>query len=225
MTVANLVNGLGVLQATSGKHAEAESSFRASFETHRTLLGERHWRTRNAARNVGRSLFFQRRHADALSWMDRALESPDLTDPGVGPGLWGMRAQRAHVLFRLGRRDEAISEATKAIEALERLPSTYAAWPLAFSRVTLGRMLIDMGRLPEAETTLSTAMEYFAASPPADSYRAEAACALAQARLLQQARPEEWERLNQCLPVYRAWGLAEAQVVASLDGLAHTRRR
>ena len=222
LTVANLLNNLGVVQAELRRPREAERSFQASYETHRALLGEEHWRTRNTARNVGRAFVFQRRYAEALEWMDRASAGGDLADPHLAAGRWGMRAQRAHVLFRLGRRQEALAAATEATTALERLPIESAAWPLAFSRVLRGRMLVEIGRPAHAEAPLIAALGYFESADGHRRYLAEASCELARARLLQSSRPEEWDRLSQCLPVYRAWGLADMEVVESLDGLALT---
>ena len=145
LTVANLVNSLGTTQAIMGRHADAERSFRAAFETHRALLGEPHWRTRNVARNVGRALALQQRYAEALPWMDRAVTASAGPDASTSAGRWGMLAQRAQVLFRLGRREEALSETAAAVESLERLPADDRAWPLALARVLLGRMLIETG--------------------------------------------------------------------------------
>ena len=48
-------------------------------------------------------------------------------------GLEGIRAQRAWILYRLGRRDEALSQATAAVEALERMKDSPAGYMLAFS--------------------------------------------------------------------------------------------
>jgi Flp pilus assembly protein TadD len=72
LTVANLVNNLGVTQSLMGRHGEAERLFRSAYETHRSLLGDAHRRTANVARNVGRALALQQRYIEALAWMDRA---------------------------------------------------------------------------------------------------------------------------------------------------------
>ena len=51
-----------------GRHDEAQRTYRAAFDIHLSLLGERHWRTVNVARNIGRALALQQRYADALTW-------------------------------------------------------------------------------------------------------------------------------------------------------------
>jgi hypothetical protein len=85
------------------------------------LLGENHWRVRNLARNVDRILVLQGHYDEALPWMDRALASPRNQKSSGDPGLEGIRAQRAWMVFRLGRRDEALDQAAGAVSALERV--------------------------------------------------------------------------------------------------------
>ena len=127
------------------------------------------------------------------------------------------------MLFRLGRRDEALAEVTAAVESLQRLPPADAGWPLGLARVLLGRMLIETGRPRDAEPVLTAALGEFEPFGHAHPYRAEASCELARARLLQQSRAEEWQRLEQCVPIYRTWGLADRDVVAALDRLLAAR--
>ena len=70
-----------------GRHEEAQRTYRAAFDIHLSLLGERHWRTVNVARNIGRALALQQRYADALTWMDRvmaALDTPDVANDPDG---------------------------------------------------------------------------------------------------------------------------------------------
>jgi serine/threonine-protein kinase len=223
MPVANLLNNLGVTQNHLGRHEEAEVSYRAAYESHLLTLGERHWRTVNVARNVGRTLLFRQHYAEALTWMDKvtaALDDPGVAnDPARRAGAFGMRAQRAHILFRLNRRQEGLAGVSAAVAGLERLPAREAARPLASSRLLLGRMLNESGRPRAAEPTLEAAFREFASLDPTHPQRAEVACELARARLLQDPRAEHRRQLRECLPVYRSWGLAEPQVVASLERL------
>ena len=216
--VAELINNLAVTQAHASNYPEAERSFRTSFETHRALFGEEHWRTRNTARNVGRVLEMQGRHGEALGWMDRA-NSTTVGRAGDDSGVLLIRAQRAQVLFRLGRRDEALAEASTAVKNLEQLPSRRAAWNLACARVLLGRMLVEAGRPGEAEAALAAALDYFVGDEPEFARRAEASCELGRARVLQGGGVEERRRLRECLPVYRAWGLADREAVISMEKL------
>ena len=226
LTVANLMNNLGVTQSNLGRHEEAERTFRAAYDTHRSLLGDRHWRTVNAARNVGRALFFLQRYSESLTWMDRAIASIDMSeigkDLGRAPGAFLMQAQRAQVLFRLNQRRQALAQTSAAVESLERLPPGDSARRLAAARLFLGRMLNETGRPRDAEPTLAAALRGFEHLGPTDPQYAEAACELARSRLLQQPRDEERQRLRECLPTYRSWGLAEPQVVTSLERLLST---
>jgi serine/threonine protein kinase/tetratricopeptide (TPR) repeat protein len=215
ITVANLQNNLGTTQALAGRHAEAEQSFRAAFETHRVLLGDDHRRTRNVARNVGRALVLQQRYAEALTWMDRALGADASEDAGV----LGIRAQRAHLLFRLGRKEEAIALAAASVTSLEGLARDDTAAMLAGARVLLGRMLIEVDRPGAAEPILNAALQWLDRLGADHPQRAEAACELARVRVLNGARVEGLTQLRQCLPVYKSWGLAEREVVTALERL------
>ena len=84
LTVANLVTP-GRHGEFPGRHGEAERRVRDAFETHRVLFGERHWRTANVARNVGRALAMQQRYREAVAWMDRAIEALSSVNPARSP--------------------------------------------------------------------------------------------------------------------------------------------
>ena len=80
-------------------------------------------------------------------------------------------------------------------------------------------MLNETGKPSDAEPMLAAAVRGLEHLDPANPQRAEAACELARARLLQQPDDDDRRRLQACLPIYRSWGLAEPQVVASLQRL------
>ena len=218
-TVANLLNNLGGTYAQQGKLAEAERTYRESFEIHRSLFGEEHWRTRNVARNVGRVLEIRGRYAEALEWMDRAIVRPRAGGNSDDVGSWLTRAQRARVLFRVGRRSEAMAEARAAVGFLEGSADVRAGWRLAVARLILGRMLDESDRPREAEPVLAAAFE-FTGDGSVRLERAEIACELARARLLQGAGADERRRLGECLSTLRAWPLADRETVAALERLA-----
>jgi hypothetical protein len=105
------------------------------------------------------------------------------------------------------------------VTSLERLARDDTAPMLASARVLLGRMLIDMDRPRPAEPILSAARQWLDRLGADHPQRAEAACELARARTLTGARAEGLTQMRQCLPIYRAWGLAEREVVAALERL------
>ena len=78
-------------------------------------------------------------------------------------------------------------------------------------------MLNEAGRPGEAEPPLAAALEWFDRAGTDTARRAEASCELARAQVLQGRRGEDV--LERCLPVYRAWGLAEREVVEELERL------
>jgi tetratricopeptide (TPR) repeat protein len=214
---ANLVNNLAVSLASLGRHAEAESAFRDSYDLHVSLVGREHWRSTNAARNVGQILALQRRFDDALPWFDRALANRE-----AGASMWGVRAQRAMVVFRLGRIEEGIAELRRAVGALDTPPER-DAHAYANSRILLGRALVERHRAGDAEPVLREAVAWLQRYPADHPWRAEAACELGRARAARSGVGDERAGLESCLAVYRSWGLADQGVVASIDALLASR--
>jgi hypothetical protein len=69
-------------------------------------------------------------------------------------------------------------------------------------------------------------VEWFERRYPDDPKRAEAACEVGRAQVLERMTAEGRAALERCLPIYRAWGQAEGDVVASLERvLADSARR
>jgi serine/threonine-protein kinase len=215
LIVANLTNNLGTTLTSLGRLAEAEHAFREAHAQHLALLGENHWRTRNLSRNVGRILALQQQYAEALPWMDRAIAVRASDDDA---GREGIRAQRAWILFRMGRRAEALEQATAAVSALERMTKRDGS-VLAISRPLVARMLNEIGRPKDAEPPARAAVEWLERWGPSDPRHAEAACEMGRAQLLQGMTAEGRATLERCLPVYRAWGQADREVVESLERL------
>jgi eukaryotic-like serine/threonine-protein kinase len=219
LTVANLVNNHAATLALLGRHADAEAAFRQAFDQHVALLGENHWRIVNIARNVGRILDLQGRYDEALPWMDRALAIRRNPSRDDDTGREGIRAQRAWMLFRLGRRDEALDQATAAVSALERMKDSTAGYVLAYSRSLLARILNALGRPEKAEAAARAALAWFERYGPAHPKYADAECQLGRAQVLQGNIAEGRTALDRCLPIYRAWGLADRADVASIERL------
>ncbi len=222
ITTADLINDLGVSLAMQGRHAEAEAAFREAFQPHLRLAGEHHWRTRNMARNVGRVLALQQRYAEALPWLDRAIAAQIPTEPADDAGRMGIRAQRAAVWFRLGHQDAAIAELTRIVEALPKARNAQSDTVEAWTRILLARALNDAGHPARAEQALLPARKWFERYEPSHPRRAEVACELGRARILQHADGVERASLARCLADYRRWGLAEPEVVASIERVLAT---
>jgi serine/threonine protein kinase len=219
LPVANLVGNLGVTLTRLGRLTEAETAFREGYERHVAVVGEHHWRTRNAARNVGRILSLQQRYTDALPWMDRALVDSGELDPSRDPGRVSMAAQRAVMVFRLGRRDEAIADLTRSVARLKTMTVDRTEGVLAAVSLLLARALNDTGQPARAETLLAASAPWFARYPSDHPSRAEADCEQARSRMLQGFEAEGRAVLARAFPIYRRWGLAEREVVTALERL------
>ena len=90
------------------------------------------------------------RNAEALALLDEALQN----DPDT-PYLGRRLQQRAHLLADLGRREEALTEATRAVERTKNLGPEESLNP----RVMHAQLLAELGRFEEAEADLRGALE------------------------------------------------------------------
>jgi hypothetical protein len=79
-----------------------------------------------------------------------------------------------------------------------------AEYVLAFSRVILARMLNGIGRPDDAASLGRAAVEVFERRYPDDPKRAEAACEVGRAQVLERLTAEGRAALELCLPIYRA---------------------
>jgi tetratricopeptide (TPR) repeat protein len=221
LPAAYALNNLAVQLATWGRHPEAEQVFRASYERHLTLVGEEHWMTVNVARNVGWILALEGRYGEALEWMDRAVAAvARSTGTDVRRMRLHMAARRGVILHRLGRSAEGLA----AIEAaLAGLPASGLPDPASLAaemRIWGAAVLIESGRPADgvalARAALAEARSTVAEQP---MHAAQAECMLGWA-LATSGRGDEGRRLlRSCLPAYRAWGLADPKIVATLDAL------
>jgi eukaryotic-like serine/threonine-protein kinase len=219
LTAADLTNDRGVALTSLFRHTEAEAAFRDAFARHVVLFGDNHWRVRNIARNLGLSLALQRRYEEALPWLDRAVSIRAHPTTSDDAGLEGIRAQRAWILFLLGRRAEALDAVSRAVSAVEKMREFNDGYVLAFSRIMLARILSGSERPQEAEAAARAAMAWFERWGRNHPKYADAECELGRARLLQGDLTGGRALLERCLPIARAWGQADQQVVESLDRL------
>ncbi len=103
------------------------------------------------------------------------------------------------------------------MSALERMKDSNAGYVLAFSRALLARILNEIGRPEGAEPVARAAMAWFGRWGPGHPKHAEAACEVGRAQVLQGLAAEGRATLEGCLPIYRAWGQADRDVVESLE--------
>jgi serine/threonine-protein kinase len=222
LTVADLTNDLAVILTTQGHLDAAERAFRDAFDRHVALFGENHWRIRNIARNIGQLLALQQRYPEALAWMDRAVAIHADTTSSDYAGLEGVRAQRAWILFRLGRRSEALDAVSRAVSALEGTKDSNDGFALAFSRILLARVLTETGRPAEAEAPARAAMAWFERWGRNHPKYADAECEVGRAQMLQGHAAEGRALVAHCLPIYRPWGQADRHILESLERLLAT---
>jgi hypothetical protein len=154
--------------------------------------------------------------------MDRALAIRRNPSSSEDASIEGIRAQRAWMLFRLGRREEALEQAAGAVSGLERMTDSSAGYVLAYSRAQLARILNEIGRPEDAEPVARAALAWFERWGPSHPKYAEAACEVGRSQVLQHKPAEGRATLEGCLPIYRAWGQADRDIVESLDRVLAT---
>jgi Tetratricopeptide repeat len=200
-----------------------DDSLEVLGESHRRLqavLGEDHWRTVNVVRNIGWILALQRRDAEALKWMDRALASlRRMAHLEHRKMRFHVQGRRARILLRLGHPKEAVEilESTLAAHTEAKVPgSEYIGTDL---RMGMALVLLETGRAAGAVPHARAAVAAVEREPMHDPTRAQAECLLGGALVQSGAAAEGRALLDRCLPVYRAWGLADTRLVASLDAI------
>ena len=92
-------------------------------------------------------------------------------------------------------------------------------YALAFSRVLRARILVGMGRPDQAEPPVRAALVWFERWGRDHPSYADAECELGRARMLQGAIAEGKAAFERCLPIYRAWGQADREIVESIERL------
>lgn len=113
--VAHSANALGILHAEKDQTAEALAYFTEAAEAHATL-GDRYSEAM-AHINIGNTLAADEQWAEALPALERGLAIAVAEDNADAEIL--ARAERAKVLIRLDRADEAQADARRAVELVD----------------------------------------------------------------------------------------------------------
>jgi tetratricopeptide (TPR) repeat protein len=223
--VANTWNNLAVVLVTAGRYAEGREAAETSFRLHAALFGDRHWRSANAARNVGRIYELERRFPSALQWLHRAAAIYTAAEGPQNQNVVYIRAQTGPVLLRLGRAADAERVLSEALAGLEASAAEAGEARLADVRIWLGRVLVERGRPAAARRHLERAVAYRQRAHAANHPRlAEASCDLALALSGEGRRTEAAALFATCAPIYRSWGLADPVVVAAIGRAASPAR-
>ena len=216
-SAANVLNNLGGVLAQQGDYAGSEAAFRESHALWVRLVGEDHRQVANTTRNVGRLLQLQQRYDEALLYLQDALAISQRVDGEIHRITGYMMGQLGMILLDLGRLDEALQTVQEAVGIIENdIPEEGHSYR-ADGQVWLGRAFLAKAIPDEAEPLLRLALAYRQATLRADHPKiAEAQCLLGRALAMQGRHADAEVLLREGYPIFKAWGLAEANIVEQI---------
>jgi tetratricopeptide (TPR) repeat protein len=167
---------------------------------------------------VGAIIALQGRYAEALTWLDKALATLRRAPPHAeGRMQLSLEVRRAVILLRLGRGEEAISALESAMTTLQAMQRGDTRSVQTELWMFYALALIETGRPAEAEAPARRALAALDDLGANHPNRAGAECVLGWSLVLTGRREDGQAALARCLPVYRAWGLADRPMVAAID--------
>jgi serine/threonine-protein kinase len=207
--VANGLNNLAVALANQGGRArEVVETLQQSYELHLRIFGPSHWRTINTMRNVGTAYRLAGDAASCESWMRRAVSAADSADDKRPAPL--MRAQLANCVIMQHRLEEGIALLRTAVAQLRAQGNDDAQGDLSLVSLWLGRVLIDEGRLDEADPLVTAAAEHHRRLPDSHPSRAQADCELARLFAARGRNAEALTLAESCVPHLKNAGQLDA---------------
>ncbi len=222
--VANLWNNLGIALAQIGDYEQAEAALRKSYQLRIQVLGVDHRETVSTLRNIARIAELRGHYPEALQIFDDVLAR--LPKTGLPRDGWPTyEAQRAAILWRLGRLDAAHSQLARAISGLR---ATYPEGhdELAAALLTAARLAAAAGDAAAARTLSQEALTSREARLPAGSPKIEEARAeLGRALVLKGETKEGQAMLAAALPALDGWGLLHPDDRAALAAALGTELR
>jgi serine/threonine protein kinase/Flp pilus assembly protein TadD len=150
--VATLLTNLAVVQKRQGKVAEAETAARESLAMMRTIHGAEHTAIAGGLNALAAALVEQGKYAEAEHALREALSMLRKLVGNDHQYVARTLASLASALHGQGKSSEAEPLARDAVTIADRaLPGSEEA---ARFRVSLGRILMSLDRLPQAESVL-----------------------------------------------------------------------
>jgi tetratricopeptide (TPR) repeat protein len=193
---------LATLLAAQGRHAEAETEFRATIDLLRRVLDPMHERIFSELRNLGVTVARLGRLKEGLAIMDTAYRGAVARkgDHAIGPAYIG--GQRGYLLLWDGR----IAEASTALREAERVVFANAPADHPYLRDVnywMGMLAYYQHNYPEAVKRMSAALEV-PTEQPADTipHRAAIACGLGMALAKVGRTAEAVPLLRRTCPVF-----------------------
>jgi tetratricopeptide (TPR) repeat protein len=213
VAVAVTWNNLGVALSLQGRHAEAEAAFSTGLHLYERRFGPEHGDTANALRNVARAKQLQRRAAEALPLLRRALA---IAARHWQPrGVAALRAQTARAAWVVERTPRALQELEDAAREVVAVATAAGDRYPADALTALGLSLHEAGRACDAVVPLRDALARRggAAATATPGFGLETRCAL---RLAERAcgQPTAAAELGACAADLPRWGLADPELLA-----------
>lgn len=157
------LGNLGGVYRRLGRLDEADSALSRGTAILHEMLGPSHFLTAGADASLAAVQADLRRYEEADSLWSRAIRALEEAAPDA-PALAGEQGAWARALRQQGRLEEAETRARAAVEASRRIVGP--RHPLfAFQNALLGDILLDLGRLAEAERAYDHALGILPGGP------------------------------------------------------------
>jgi eukaryotic-like serine/threonine-protein kinase len=214
-TMATVHGNLGIILMHQGRFSEAEPLLRSALEINRQALGDAHYRVPLSLNNLGQLLWWLGdENGAAMSHREAQAIREDYHFHDPRNGVRGL-ALLARLEHASGNHDDSEQLFKQALaQSPDKLSETNLI--LAESRLGLGWLLIELGRLQEAEPMLEDAMARRLAGTGSDSdLTAEARVALGLLRASQGRAEEALNLLEPGLERLGRFALADPDMVES----------
>jgi tetratricopeptide (TPR) repeat protein len=210
LAIGGALENWSILQANLGRMVEAEAGFREALGIFRRVVAPNHWRIENALRNILGAEAAQGRVDNALALLDSA-DQLSRANGTFSPGA--AARQRALLLLRIGRTDEALQASLESERAAAALPEAHpdrvdAALLRGFTAYALGDAAGAEARFRSALTALESQL------PASHPRLGGAQCGLGVSLLALGKRDEATPLLRRGCPLHERWGLAQPSLVA-----------
>src|ERR1041385_537867 len=158
---AMMVYGLGNLGIETGMYEDAKESYRNAVATFEKFFGPNDFRVATSYGNIAACYRNQLEFANAEQYYLKAYNIYTKSLPEDHPFIVASLADLADMYHLFGYLDESSKYSEQAIHLMEKYQEKKGNRELALARLYYAANLADVGRIPEAQKNIETAVEIF----------------------------------------------------------------